>query len=203
MADPAAVTEAPAAPQPKRNMLGALVALNLLLGVGTLGFLGWFVTRPPPAAAATPAAGADAKPAEEGAGHAAAPAAEGHGPPAAPGAEPAAGHGGGGTPARINSPGATVPLGDFVVRLPGSDGDRYARFAFEVLVRTTDEAEMIKQRLPEIRDRFIMVLAELTLDGVRGKAELDNVKGRLMKELQATAAGDVVRSLYVTEFVVQ
>jgi flagellar basal body-associated protein FliL len=199
------------APKPKRNMMGLLVGINSVLGLATLGFLAWQVTHPPappPAPAADEkhgegaAAGGEhgaAKPA--GGEHGAAkPAAGEHGAPAAGGEHgaPAAGAG----PA-INAPGVMVPLGEFVVRLPASDGDRYGRFAFEVLVRSADEGEQVKARLPELRDRFIMVLSDLTLDAVRGKAELDVIKLRLFKELQGSAVGQVVRALYVTEFVVQ
>lgn len=199
------------APKPKRNMMGLLVGINSVLGVATLGFLAWQITHPPappPAPAANekhgegaPAAGGEhgaAKPAAAGEHGAPAPAAAGGGEHGA--AAPAAGGAAG--PA-INAPGVMVPLGEFVVRLPASDGDRYGRFAFEVLVRSADEGEQVKARLPELRDRFIMVLSDLTLDAVRGKAELDVIKLRLFKELQGSAVGQVVRALYVTEFVVQ
>ncbi|MBI5494576.1 MAG: flagellar basal body-associated FliL family protein [Deltaproteobacteria bacterium] len=101
------------------------------------------------------------------------------------------------------APPPNVPIGEFVVRLSSPEGERYARFVFEAQVRGQPEADVLKQQLPEVRDRFIGVLTDLTVDAVRSRAELDALKARLAKEVREVLPGGAVRTVFLTEFVLQ
>ncbi len=185
----------PESPQdaPKKGtgkLLYVLVGVNSLLVAGVLA-----VTLLRPAAPAHPVAAA-APAGQAAAGH-------GTADPAAPAAPGEAAQDAQRPAAAPTAPSPTLPLGEFIVRLPSAEGDRYARFAFEVSLGTQQQADVLKLQLPEIRDRFIGILTDLSVDAVRGKAELDELKKRLLKEVREVMPGGAVRSLFLTEYVLQ
>lgn len=132
-----------------------------------------------------------------GGGHAPAAAAPAHGAaPAAEGAAEAPGVAGAGA-------GPTVKLPDFVVRLRDPDGDRFCRIAFEVELGAETDKEKFARYVPRIRDSFISYLADRSAPELAGSDGLGKVKADLAKRIDEAVPGRIVRSLYITDFVVQ
>jgi flagellar FliL protein len=101
------------------------------------------------------------------------------------------------------APGPVVKLPDFVVHLRDPEMDRYARISIEVEVADEKAKEALTSRLPAIRDSFITYLSDRTTADLRGGENIARAKSELAERLRDAAPGAPVRSLFVTELVVQ
>jgi flagellar FliL protein len=172
----------PAAP-PARGPSTLLLGLNALLLLGVLAVVVMmFLQQKKAPAAGAPAAMAapagDAK-AEGGDGHEMAPA------KTAPGAGP------------------TVRFADFVIHLRNPEADRYARLSFEIEVAAEKDKDVVSAHQAQFRDAFIAYLSDRTVEELRGSNGLALVKAALIKEAQDLAPDGHIRSLYITDFVIQ
>jgi flagellar FliL protein len=100
-------------------------------------------------------------------------------------------------------PGPVVKLPDFVVHLRDPEVDRYARISIEVEVADEKAKEALASRLPAVRDSFITYLSDRTTADLRGGENIARAKSELAERLKQAAPGAPVRSIYVTELVVQ
>lgn len=99
--------------------------------------------------------------------------------------------------------GPTAKLPDFVIRLRDPEMDRYVRFTFELELNREEDREAVTSALPRIRDSFIAFLSDRTLTEMRGSDGLNKLKTDLMGVLDQAVPGRHVKSLFVTDFVVQ
>lgn len=99
--------------------------------------------------------------------------------------------------------GPTVDMGEYVIRLRSVDADRFARFVFSAQVISEPDAEFVRAKLPELRDRFITHLSDQNADELLGVEGIQKVKTELFAHIQQAIPGNRVRALYLTEFVVQ
>ncbi len=141
----------------------------------------------PHAATAAPAAPAGEHGKEEGAGHGEG---EGHGDPAA-----AADPGG--------APGPILKLENFIIQLRGTDTDRYVRVAFDLELNGEADRAVVQARLPHIRDAVISYFSDRSLDELRGSEGMDRIKLAVSKKLDEILSGHRVRSVFITELVIQ
>ncbi len=99
------------------------------------------------------------------------------------------------------SVGSITNLGQFTINLRGSGGGRILRL--EVQVDADPEAaERLKELTPRIRDSIIAVVSDYTwseLEGTDGKTRL---KEELLTRIGGIADPVVIRSVYLTNFVV-
>ncbi len=102
-----------------------------------------------------------------------------------------------------DKPGPTVKLPDFVVHLRNPEADRYARVSFEVEVATEPEKEAFGAYLPRIRDGFIAYLSDRTLEELRGSEAIARLKSALEQRMPELAPGVKIKSLYITDLVIQ
>ncbi len=100
-------------------------------------------------------------------------------------------------------PGPTVKLPDFVVHLRNPEADRYARMSFEIEVATEEDKNKFGAFLPRVRDGFIAYLSDRTLEELRGSEAIAHTKATLDQKLRELAPGVKIRSLYVTDLVIQ
>jgi flagellar FliL protein len=144
---------------------------------------------PPPShpAAASAAAPAGEHGKEEGSGHGEG---EGHGDPAA-----AADPGG--------APGPILKLENFIIQLRGTDTDRYVRVAFDLELNSEADRAVVQARLPHIRDAVISYFSDRSLDELRGSEGMDRIKLAVSKKLDDILSGHRVRSVFITELVIQ
>jgi flagellar FliL protein len=201
MAENTKEEEQPAAkaPESPSKMIPMILIANTVLMGAVLAVV---LLRKPQAAAAptTPAAktdkghgeapeGAAAKEGgkEEGAGHGEA---AGHGESAAP-ADPS------------GAPGPILKLDNFIIQLRGTDTDRYVRVAFDLELVTETDRAAIQSRMPHIRDAIISYFSDRSLDELRGSEGMDRIKLAVAKKLDDILAAHRVRSVFITELVIQ
>ena len=149
------------------------------------------VVRAPQSATANPEApAAGAAKAEEG-GHG-----EGHGE--------GAGKGEAALVADPNgAPGPILKLENFIIQLRGTDTDRYVRVAFDLELGTEADRALIQARMPHIRDAIISYFSDRSLDELRGSEGMDRIKLAVSKKLDDILAAHRVRSVFITELVIQ
>ena len=135
-----------------------------------------------------PAVGADKEGSkEEGGGHGEA---AGHGEATAPG-DPS------------GAPGPILKLENFIIQLRGTDTDRYVRVAFDLELVTEADRAAIQSRMPHIRDAIISYFSDRSLDELRGSEGMDRIKLAVAKKLDDILAAHRVRSVFITELVIQ
>jgi flagellar FliL protein len=188
--------KAPEAPSKLIPMI--LVANTVLMGA----VLAVVLLRKPQAAAAvaTPAAKTDKGHGESPAGTAGK---EG-GKEEGAGHGEAAGHGEGEAPADPSgAPGPILKLENFIIQLRGTDTDRYVRVAFDLELVTEGDRAAIQARMPHIRDAIISYFSDRSLDELRGSEGMDRIKLAVAKKLDDILAAHRVRSVFITELVIQ
>jgi flagellar FliL protein len=99
--------------------------------------------------------------------------------------------------------GPTLRLPDFVIHLRDTDTDRYARVSFEVEVAAEDDKTRLGAAVPRIRDGVITYLSDRTFDELRGSEGLGRTKEKLLERVRESVPGVAVKSLYITDIVVQ
>lgn len=169
-----------------------LVANTVLMGA----VLAVVLLRKPPAAGASsvaPQAQAQASKAgeepakEEGAGHG-----------------QSQGKGEGAASADPNgAPGPILKLENFIIQLRGTDTDRYVRVAFDLELGGEGDRAPVQARMPHIRDAIISYFSDRALDELRGSEGMDRIKQAVSKKLDEILAAHRVRSVFITELVIQ
>lgn len=183
-ADPEVAAMA-AAVRPSR-LVPALIGMNSLMLVGVMAFLVMqsMKASPPPAAEHAPAAEHEA--AEE---------------PKAEKAEAEPEKGKDGKP--VKGLGPLVKIADFVIHLRNPEIDRYARLSFDVEVISDADREQLNAHMPRVRDAFISYLSDRTLEELQGTEGLGRTKEALAGRIRELVPEARVRSLYISDFVVQ
>ena len=97
----------------------------------------------------------------------------------------------------------TVKLADFIVQLRDTDADRYAKFSFELEMRTETDVAALTPVLPRIRENFIAYLSDRTLEELRGSEGLSRAKRELLERIDATLPGKRVKNIFISDFVSQ
>lgn len=70
-------------------------------------------------------------------------------------------------------------------------------------VDNKETAEQLKEDIPKIRDRIILILRELTIDDVERQDIQTELKKRIQSELQENLDVQNITNIYFNEFVVQ
>jgi len=116
----------------------------------------------------------------------------------------AAGHGETAAPGDPNgAPGPILKLENFIIQLRGTDTDRYVRVAFDLELVTEADRVAIQARMPHIRDAIISYFSDRSLDELRGSEGMDRIKLAVAKKLDDILAAHRVRSVFITELVIQ
>jgi flagellar FliL protein len=186
-----AATKAPEGPSKLMPMM--LIANTVLMGV----VLAVVLLRKPAAVSTV------ATPAPQSATHSAPPAAEGGKDEKAEHGE-GAGHGESAAAADPNgAPGPILKLENFIIQLRGTDTDRYVRVAFDLELGTEGDRALVQARMPHIRDAIISYFSDRSLDELRGSEGMDRIKVAVLKKLDDILAAHRVRSVFITELVIQ
>lgn len=116
----------------------------------------------------------------------------------------AAGHGEGAASADPSgAPGPILKLENFIIQLRGTDTDRYVRVAFDLELTAEADRGAIQARMPHIRDAIISYFSDRSLDELRGSEGMDRIKQAVAKKLDDILAAHRVRSVFITELVIQ
>jgi len=115
-----------------------------------------------------------------------------------------AGHGESAAAADPNgAPGPILKLENFIIQLRGTDTDRYVRVAFDLELGTEGDRALVQARMPHIRDAIISYFSDRSLDELRGSEGMDRIKAAVLKKLDDILAAHRVRSVFITELVIQ
>jgi flagellar FliL protein len=181
------------AAKPSKLIPMILIANTLLMG----GVLAVVLLRPPPGAAAPAASPA----------HASEVAAGGKAEAAKEGPEKTPGHEGAGEAAgaaeKEGAPGPILKLENFIIQLRGTDTDRYVRVAFDLELGSEGDRSAVQARMPHIRDAVISYFSDRSLDELRGSEGMERVKTAVQKRLDDIVGSRRVRSVFITELVIQ
>lgn len=99
--------------------------------------------------------------------------------------------------------GPLVKISDFVIHLRNPEIDRYARMSFDVEVIADSDKDSLNAHMPRVRDAFITYLSDRTLEELQGAEGLGRTKDALQTKLRDLVPEARVRSLYISDFVVQ
>ena len=95
----------------------------------------------------------------------------------------------------------------FVVNLADTSGDRYLQVEVQLMSRTPKMEETLKQHMPLIRNRLLLLFSQQTVEGVRSREAKEKLQADALKEVQAVlteATGKPgIDALYFTSFVTQ
>jgi flagellar FliL protein len=186
------VAKAPEGPSKLIPMI--LIANTVLMGV----VLAVVLLRKPAAV------GMVATPAPQSAAHSAPPAAAEGGKDEKAEHGEGAGHGESAAAADPNgAPGPILKLENFIIQLRGTDTDRYVRVAFDLELGTEGDRALVQARMPHIRDAIISYFSDRSLDELRGSEGMDRIKAAVLKKLDDILAAHRVRSVFITELVIQ
>lgn len=100
-----------------------------------------------------------------------------------------------------------VNLEPFTVNLQAEDEDHYLQAAISLQVKDEEAAERIKQNMPQLRSRLLMLLSSKTaseLGTAEGKRKLsDEIVAQVKQPFAKGAAGQEVGGVFFTDLVIQ
>jgi flagellar FliL protein len=100
-------------------------------------------------------------------------------------------------------PGPILKLENFIIQLRGTDTDRYVRVAFDLELGAEADRAMVQARMPHIRDAIISYFSDRSLDELRGSEGMERIKLAVSKKLDDILAAHRVKSVFITELVIQ
>ena len=99
--------------------------------------------------------------------------------------------------------GPLFPLETFIVNLADEERSRYLRITMDLeLVEATD-SEKLNQRLPQIRDRILMILPSKRFDDIASVEGKTALRDEIINKLNSLFPRAVITNIFFTEFVVQ
>jgi flagellar FliL protein len=101
------------------------------------------------------------------------------------------------------APGPILKLENFIIQLRGTDTDRYVRVAFDLELMGEADRSAVQARMPHIRDAIISYFSDRSLDELRGSEGMERIKTAVLKKLEELLAAKRVRSVFITELVIQ
>jgi flagellar protein FliL len=100
-------------------------------------------------------------------------------------------------------PGPILKLENFIIQLRGTDTERYVRVAFDLELVSEPDRALVQARMPHIRDAIISYFSDRSLDELRGSEGMDRIKLAVLKKLDEILAAHRVKSVFITELVIQ
>lgn len=101
----------------------------------------------------------------------------------------------------IKTKGALIPVDPFIVNL--TDHGRYIKVTMQFEVADASNQEMVKQKVPNLRDAVITLLSSKSLDSISGPDGKFQLKDELLLRANNAMGGEVFKNIYFTEFVIQ
>lgn len=98
---------------------------------------------------------------------------------------------------------ALLSLDTFVVNLADPGGKRYLRISTVLEIDDQDFVEHAKKKVPQIRDRILMILPAKKFKDVRTASGKESLKKEIVAQLNLLLDKCKVTNLYFQEFVIQ
>jgi flagellar protein FliL len=99
--------------------------------------------------------------------------------------------------------GPVFPLDSFIVNLSDQGGKRYLRITLGLEIDEPKSAEEMTKRLPQIRDSILMVLPSRKVEELQTTEGKNSLRAEIISKLNELFGKEVVKKIYITEFVIQ
>lgn len=99
-----------------------------------------------------------------------------------------------------------VNVKKFIVNLTGDNAaePQYLRLKVSLLVANDEQAQLVKKRMPVVRDSVIQVLKpKKATDLLQNNVSLDQLKEQIKQTVNRSFGSSVVQEVYITDFVIQ
>jgi len=97
----------------------------------------------------------------------------------------------------------SIKLPDIVVQLRDTEVDRYAKFSFELELKSELDVAALTPLLPRARESFISYLSDRSLDELRGSEGIERAKRELLQRIEVVYPGKHVKGVIISDFVSQ
>lgn len=91
----------------------------------------------------------------------------------------------------------------FVVNLVGQNGKRYAKTSVALEMSSPDLQKEITAKVPLIKDTIIRILSSKTFEDISTAKGKERLKEDITQELNAFMVDGYIKSVFLTEFVIQ
>jgi len=109
-------------------------------------------------------------------------------------------HGASGEP---GGPGPLLALESFIANLADESDTRYLKATFQVEFLGTAVPPGVDARLPQIRDLLLTLLTSKTFADIRTPEGKQQLREEIIARINGVLDGDIVKTVYFTEFIVQ
>ena len=109
----------------------------------------------------------------------------------------------GGQQALAASPGPLFPLQTFIVNLADQDRNRYLRVTMDLELSDSTDADIINERLSQVRDSILMILPSRQFGDISSMEGKIALRDEIMAKLNGLFNKKMVTNIFFTEFVVQ
>jgi flagellar protein FliL len=99
--------------------------------------------------------------------------------------------------------GPIFSLDTFIVNLSDQGGKRYLRITMGLELGDPKSAEELTKRLPQIRDSILMILPSRKVDELQTIEGKNSLRTEIISNLNGLLGKEIVKKIYVTEFVIQ
>ena len=99
--------------------------------------------------------------------------------------------------------GPLFPLKTFIVNLADEERNRYLRVTMDLELVAPTDTEKLNQRLPQVRDRILMILPSKRFDEIASVEGKTALRDEIINKLNSLFPRTVITNIFFTEFVVQ
>lgn len=99
--------------------------------------------------------------------------------------------------------GPLFPLETFIVNLADEERNRYLRVTMDLELVAPTDTEKLNQRLPQVRDRILMILPSKRFDDIASVEGKTALRDEIINKLNSLFPRTVITNIFFTEFVVQ
>ncbi|MGD9236759.1 MAG: flagellar basal body-associated FliL family protein [Desulfobacterales bacterium] len=99
--------------------------------------------------------------------------------------------------------GPLFPLETFIVNLADEERNRYLRVTMDLELVAPTDTEKLNQRLPQVRDRILMILPSKRFDEIASVEGKTALRDEIINKLNSLFPRTVITNIFFTEFVVQ
>jgi flagellar FliL protein len=99
--------------------------------------------------------------------------------------------------------GPVFSLDSFIVNLSDQGGKRYLRITLGLELDDAKSTEELTKRLPQIRDSILMVLPSRKVEELQTTEGKNSLRTEIISKLNELLGKEIVKKIYITEFVIQ
>jgi flagellar FliL protein len=99
--------------------------------------------------------------------------------------------------------GTLFPLDTFIVNLADQERSRYLRVTMDLELVTPTDTEKVNQRLPQVRDRILMLLPSKRFADIASMEGKTALRDEIIGKLNGLFPENVITNIFFSEFVVQ